>query len=273
MNSRRFGEDTVTKQSSIQRESLTRQAVRAIRGAIFAGDYTPGQRLMEEDVAERFGVSRNVVREAFYQLEAEGLLWSEYYRGKSVTSLSKEDMAELIPLRLLMESLAATWAARNITPESAAELRNQAAKFSQILKTFSDYAGVDYELHQMIWRLAGNQYMEILLNRLAGPMIGLQSHVYTPHLDEIIKKELEFRDGSHGRIVEAICAGSPTEARMAMQKHILSFWQLWLTSSSTLEEEGVRKNRLVVSDAVGLIDMLTSVLDTPKAVGTVKVAE
>lgn len=268
---RKTGEGgTVPKLSSLQRESLTRRAVRAIRDAIFAEEYTPGQRLMEEDVAERLGVSRNVVREAFYQLEAQGLLRSEDYRGKTVTALSIDDMAELIPLRLLMESLAATWAARNITPESAIELRNQAAKFSQILKTFSAYAELDYELHQMIWRLAGNQHMEILLNRLAGPMIGLQARVYTPHLGEIIKKELEFRDGSHSRIVEAICTGSPTKARLAMQKHILSFWQIWLSSSSA-DGEILHKNRTIVSDAVNLVDMLTSVLDAPKSVEPARV--
>jgi DNA-binding GntR family transcriptional regulator len=111
----------------LDREPLTRRAVQAIRDAIFAGEYLPGQRLVEEELAASLGVSRNVVREAFWQLEAQFLVQSDDYKGKSVTALTFADMMELIPLRLSLESLAATWAARNINPEQAKALRRQMA--------------------------------------------------------------------------------------------------------------------------------------------------
>jgi DNA-binding GntR family transcriptional regulator len=60
------------------------RAVHAIRDAIFAGEYSPGERMVEEDLAASLGVSRNVVREAFWQLEAQGLIQSDDYKGKSV---------------------------------------------------------------------------------------------------------------------------------------------------------------------------------------------
>jgi DNA-binding GntR family transcriptional regulator len=118
----------VARVEKLLKEPLARRAVHAIRDAIFAGEYVSGQRMVEEELAESLGVSRNVVREAFSQLEAQGLIQSDDYKGKSVAALSVEEMTELIPLRIIMESLAATWALRILRPpalkRSAAMLQN-----------------------------------------------------------------------------------------------------------------------------------------------------
>jgi DNA-binding GntR family transcriptional regulator len=250
----------VPKVIKLEREPLTRRAVQAIRDAIFAGAYTPGQRMVEEELAESLGVSRNVVREAFWQLEAQGLVQSDDYKGKSVTALSFADMTELIPLRLSLESLAATWAARNVTPEDAKALRAQVAKFTQGLASFSGYAEADFELHEMIWNLAGNRQMTVMLDRIAGPMIALQTRVYQPRLEELVRKETEAREGSHVRIVEAICGGAASKARLAMQKHILAFWQLWLKEASAKEADNPN-SREAIHDAMNLVATWASVLE------------
>lgn len=129
----------------LQKEPLARKAVHAVRAAIFAGEYLPGERIVEEDLAASLGVSRNVVREAFGQLEAQGLIQSDDYKGKSVAALSGEEMAEMIPVRMVMESLAATWAARNITPEAAEALQEQAQRFTTRLTHLSTYAEIDFD--------------------------------------------------------------------------------------------------------------------------------
>ena len=222
----------MAKVVKLQKEPLARRAVQAIRDAIFAGEYSPGQRLVEDDLAESLGVSRNVVREAFWQLEAQGLIQSDDYKGKSVAALNAAEMAELIPLRILLESLAATWAAANIGRESAQALKTQVARFTAELPSFSSYAEIDFELHEMIWQVAGNTRVAQMLDRIAGPMIALQAKVYQPLLAEVVTKEIEAREGSHRRLVDAICAGNPAKARLAMQKHLLGFWQMWLKQAS-----------------------------------------
>jgi DNA-binding GntR family transcriptional regulator len=251
----------VSKVLKLQKEPLARRAVYAIRDAIFAGEYVPGQRMVEEELAESLGVSRNVVREAFWQLEAQGLIQSDDYKGKSVAVLSIQEMAELIPLRIMMESLAATWAARNITPEAEEALRRQADRFTTPLTTFANYAEIDFELHEMIWQLAGNKRMAQMLDRIAGPMIALQARVYQPLLDDLIKKEVEAREGSHRRLVEAICAGSAAKARLAMQKHVLAFWQMWLKQAS-MGADAERNSRDTISDAISLIETLSSIFES-----------
>jgi DNA-binding GntR family transcriptional regulator len=256
----------VPRVEKLIKEPLARRAVHAIRAAIFAGEFPPGRRMVEEELAESLGVSRNVVREAFSQLEAQGLIQSDDYKGKSVAALSVEEMTELIPLRIIMESLAATWAAKNITPARIQALRNQAAKFSDPIVTFSSYAEIDFELHEMIWQLAGNRRMAQTLDRIAGPMIALQAKVYQPMLKDLLQKETEDREGSHRRIVEAICAGDPSAARTAMQKHIIAFWHMWLKQASVSEDKASSPG--AINDAIHLLESLSSVFETgPSKIG------
>lgn len=216
--------------------------------------------MVEEELAASLGVSRNVVREAFWQLEAQGLVTSDDYRGKSVTSLSFTEIAEIIPLRLVLESMAANSAARNITPEGAQALRSSVVKFTRPISNFSRYAETDFELHHQIWNLAGSKQLATMLDRIAGPMIALQARVYQPKLDELILKETEAREGSHTRIVEAICSGKATKARLAMQKHILAFWQLWLRQASETEPV-TSDSQDAIADAIDLVSIWASVLD------------
>jgi DNA-binding GntR family transcriptional regulator len=252
----------LSKVKKLQREPLTRRAVQVIRGAILAGEYAAGQRLVEEELANSLGVSRNVVREAFWQIEAQGLVQSDDYKGKSVTALTFADMTELIPLRLSLESLAATWAARNVTHRDAKALLRQAAKFRANMASFSSYAEADFELHEMIWKVAGNRQMAMMLDRIAGPMIALQARVYQPRLDELLRKENEAREGSHVRIVQAICNRAAAKARLAMQKHILAFWQLWLKEASAAEADNPG-SREAIHDAMDLMATWAAVLEPP----------
>jgi DNA-binding GntR family transcriptional regulator len=216
--------------------------------------------MVEEDLAGSLGVSRNVVREAFWQLEAQGLIQSDDYKGKSVAALSDEEMVEMIPLRIVMESLAATWAARNITPEAAKALRRQADRFTIQLTKFATYAEIDFELHRMIWQLSGSKRMAQMLDRIAGPMIALQARVYQPLLDDLINKETEAREGSHRRIVDAICEGRATDARISMQKHILTFWQMWLRGAPE-DCEAIRNSPEAIDDAIALLESLRSLFE------------
>jgi DNA-binding GntR family transcriptional regulator len=249
------------KMARLKKRSLTESTASALREAIFSGNYLPGQRLVEEEVAEQLGVSRIVVREAFSYLKSQGLATDEHNRGKSVAALSVEDIAELIPLRLLMESFAATWAARRITNSGADVLRKHIAKFKRRLPNYSAYVELDFEIHNAIWELAGNKQLVMMLERLAGPMIGLASRVYAPMLDELLIKEREARDGSHSKIVDAICAGQPEEARHAMQTHILSNWRIWLNMFSGAEpyDAGIEHS---IQDAVTLVDSLAGIMES-----------
>jgi DNA-binding GntR family transcriptional regulator len=97
------------------RRSLSDDVVARLRTAIVRGTITPGQRLSETALAELFGVSRGPIREAFAQLEREGLVTLERHRGARVTSLSTADIDEIYELRVSLERLAVERACRHAT--------------------------------------------------------------------------------------------------------------------------------------------------------------
>ncbi|MEL6587632.1 MAG: GntR family transcriptional regulator, partial [Pseudomonadota bacterium] len=87
-----------------------------ILDAIDRGTYRPGDRLVESELAETFGVSRTPVREALQRLETQGLLTRDG-RSLIVASLSHDQMAELYAVRAELEGLAARLAAQHAAPE------------------------------------------------------------------------------------------------------------------------------------------------------------
>ena len=88
------------------RERAPEQVTNRLREAIVSGLLQPGDRLMQEELAERLGVSRMPVREALRRLEAEGLVVLQPYRGALVANLSSTELQELYELRIALETLA-----------------------------------------------------------------------------------------------------------------------------------------------------------------------
>lgn len=102
---------------------LRQQVVALIRDAIVAGEYRPGERLVERVLCDRLQVSRTVIREALRQLESEGLVSVEPNRGPVVTTLSAADVADLYEAREAIESAIARLFAQRATPAQRDELR------------------------------------------------------------------------------------------------------------------------------------------------------
>ena len=102
---------------------MQKDAYTLILEAIDHGVYKPGDRLVESELAERFGVSRTPIREALQRLETQSLL-SRDGRSLFVASLDHNQLAELYIVRTELESLAARLAARHATPEEIRVLRD-----------------------------------------------------------------------------------------------------------------------------------------------------
>ncbi|MGO4910250.1 GntR family transcriptional regulator [Pseudorhodobacter sp. W20_MBD10_FR17] len=102
---------------------MQKDAYTLILEAIDAGVYKPGDRLVESELAERFGVSRTPVREALQRLETQSML-SRDGRSLIVASLNHNQLAELYAVRTELEGLAARLAARHATEEELRVLRS-----------------------------------------------------------------------------------------------------------------------------------------------------
>jgi DNA-binding GntR family transcriptional regulator len=112
--------DDVLNQSGSLRSKVFNQ----LQNDILNGLYQPGDSLIETKLSEELGVSRTPIREAIRQLELEGLVHSVPNKGAIVKGISAQDIEDIYTIRMLIEGLAARWAAEKITPEEMDELKD-----------------------------------------------------------------------------------------------------------------------------------------------------
>ena len=95
-----------TSKASIQRKTLWQQIADVLREDIIQGKIKPGERIVEEDIAEKFHVSRGPVREALRHIGEEGFVVYESHKGSTVKTISYEEMQEKYLVRSTLEVLA-----------------------------------------------------------------------------------------------------------------------------------------------------------------------
>src|SRR3954469_16614537 len=108
-------------------------AYAALHAAIVAGALSPGERLIEEELAERLGYSRGAVRGAILRLGHEGLVVRERNRGARVRRFTVAEAVEILEAGAAVESLAAGYAALRRSPEEAQELHSHVAEMARML--------------------------------------------------------------------------------------------------------------------------------------------
>src|SRR5918992_4459068 len=106
----------------LERDTTAKVVAERLRSEIQHGTLAPGTRLRQNDVARRFGVSTTPVREAFAQLQAEGLVRIDPHRGAVVFHPSVDDVLEFYEIREALESLAVTHAIPNLRRDVGREL-------------------------------------------------------------------------------------------------------------------------------------------------------
>lgn len=136
---------------------LSAGIVDRLRAAILAGHFGPGERLGEETLANAMGVSRGPIREAFLQLEREGLIVIRRNRGAFVAQLAREDLDELYTLRLAIERLAIERAVRYADETEIAEMQAIVDDIAQRQNrgiSEQEAAELDLDFHDLIYRAA-----------------------------------------------------------------------------------------------------------------------
>ncbi|MFT8350972.1 GntR family transcriptional regulator [Clostridium saccharoperbutylacetonicum] len=130
-----------------------------LRKAIMDGSFDSGDRLVETSIAEGMGVSRTPVREAFRQLEIEGLAENVPRKGTIVKGISKRDILEIYEIREVLEGLAFRLACANISEERILELKEMLLKMEQSIDNndIKEYWRLHGEFHNTIMYFSNNQ--------------------------------------------------------------------------------------------------------------------
>lgn len=137
---------------------MQKDAYTLILEAIDHGIYKPGDRLVESELAERFGVSRTPIREALQRLETQSLL-SRDGRSLIVASLDHNQLAELYSVRAELEGLAARQAARHATPEEIRVLRDMVEEDRKLLGDPSALSRANRRFHKQIHLASHNRFL------------------------------------------------------------------------------------------------------------------
>ena len=135
--------------------------MRRIRARIIEGFYTPGERLVEDRVAEDLGVSRNPVREALRVLEAEGFITMAPRRGASVTNISDGDAEHVLEVIKVLDAFAARLTARYASEADVAKLRRTLTSAGRALENgqVSRFRELNIKLHDQMLEISGNPYL------------------------------------------------------------------------------------------------------------------
>jgi len=192
------------------------RAYEALHDAIVSGELSPGERLIEEELAERLGLSRGAVRGAILRLGHEGLVVRERNRGARVRRFTLDEAIEVLEARAALESLAAGYAALRRTKEEARELRAIVDDMKRLHKAGELLAMSERNaaLHRRILEISGHRVASDICARLHSQVVRFQFRtVLAPGRPQGSLAE-------HNRIVTAIVAGDREAAEAAMREHL-----------------------------------------------------
>lgn len=189
---------------------------------IIFGRLKSRERLTEEMVAERYGVSRSPVREALRLLERDGLVTREARRGIWVSPMSQKDFDEIYMCRIPLEGLVAQQAAEADEAAKKSEYKGLLAdlKSAQLRNDAREFFITDVRGSFIHYTLAGNKTLMRLLGGLEKQALRYRFHAYEQNPQMM---QLSLDDTT--RICEAIIAGDGQAAKAITEKLIHEIWQ------------------------------------------------
>ncbi|WP_344621146.1 GntR family transcriptional regulator [Dactylosporangium salmoneum] len=190
----------------------------ALRAAILAGEYLPGERLVEAQLSERLGASRFNVRIALQDLAGEGLVEIQRNRGAHVRKVSMAEAVEITEVRMALEGLVAARAAERVTPEQATELDEIGLLMRRAVDSgeYRRYSDLNHRLHALVRRIAGHRTADGIIETLRGQLVRHQFML------ALLPGRPQASLPQHEAIIAAIRARDPKAAEDAMRAHIAS---------------------------------------------------
>jgi DNA-binding GntR family transcriptional regulator len=188
-----------------------------IEERIVTGQYRPGMRLDEQDLADEFGVSRTPIREALIHLASAGLIEMRPRRGAIVAQASATRLCEMFEVMAELEAMCGRLAARRITPVEQAELleAHRACEAARDADDPDAYYRLNEVFHQRIYHASHNSFLAEqadALHRRLRPYRRLQLRV---------RNRMNTSYSEHQGIVDRILAGDSDAAADALQRHVV----------------------------------------------------
>lgn len=203
----------------VRQQSLVELAVMELQKLIYAGKYLPGQRLREEQLSERLGISRPPLREALRILTQRGIIEQLPRRGVRVVSLSKQEILEIYSLREALERFAVELAFPNPDPQGVTVMRQALVVMEQAaqMKDHGQIVQSNRDFHVALIKLASHK-------RLLQTYIGLMDQMQLCMSENLRTENTtagDYIDGvqRHIALLEAIEEGDLNHVLSALASH------------------------------------------------------
>ncbi|GID30327.1 GntR family transcriptional regulator [Paractinoplanes brasiliensis] len=197
-------------------DPVTRDVYGELRTAILRGEYAPRQRLIENELTERYATSRFVLRNVLTRLQTEGLIEIQPNRGARVREITVPEAIEITEIRRAIEGLVAARAAEQITDEEIICLRElgrsmqAAVRAADVLR----YSELNAQLHGTVRSIARHNSATRIIEQLNGQMVRHQFRL------SLVPGRPSVSLPEHLEIIEAVCSRDPDAAERSMRVHL-----------------------------------------------------
>ncbi|MBZ9882447.1 FadR family transcriptional regulator [Mesorhizobium sp. CA10] len=214
-------------------ETLPHRVAAFLSREIESGELNPGARLpTEQELSEKFGVSRNVVREAIAQLRADGMIEARQGIGAFVLApeqraairIDREalkdthNMERLFELRCILEAESAALAAARRNQGHLDSIKAALDRMGGEERWEEGSIDADLLFHREIARATGNSYIHTFISFVCEQ---IRHSIHYARMTNPLHDLVEINVGEHVRIYEALVAGDPAAAEAAMRAHIV----------------------------------------------------
>jgi DNA-binding GntR family transcriptional regulator len=219
-----------------QVKTLRDEASDIIRELILKGTYKPGQRVNENEFGESLGISRTPVREAMIILEQDGLLSTKKHVGTYVSSFSSDEIIELLHIQSVLEGLAASLAAKNISDQEIKKLKEMHAKFlaeneTSIMDHPENFFNYDRHFHSALIGYSKSYRLKNILEKQLSVIYLCRYYTITA------KDRYTHSIAEHAKIIEAVIARDAASAERAAKNHLDSVRRDFIHSLSKNSRE------------------------------------
>lgn len=200
----------------VRTRSLASLVAQEIEQLILSGEIAPGERLNEQALAARLGVSRGPIREAVRGLERSGLIVAVVNQGSYVRQISVEEALDVFDIRVALTSHAAERAAERANAALLAPMEDILARMTQAEQTedASAYYALNLQFHAALFEVAGNARAARIYADL-----GKELHLFRRRV--LLQPEnMRQSNAEHSAILQALRAGDSAAARAAGEAHI-----------------------------------------------------
>lgn len=195
-----------------------------VKERILSMEIKPGELLSENTISKELGISRTPVREAFKELEKEGLIYTSNKRRR-VYTLTSDEIRDVFDLKISIEGCVAKWAAERRTDASADELESvvqsmrsftgNEMKEEDFHENLDAWLTLDNRFHSILFEMAGNSRAEEIIKNLNNQWHRFRIGILG------IEWRIRVSVEEHAKIAEAVVKRDGDKAQQVMQEHLL----------------------------------------------------